>query len=120
MGIRTVRKRIKDEWDEIVAFAHQEALSGMPDTLEEFIKELKSGYVPTEALEALGGIDSCYRCGADILRLEQATEAILDYYDNPDVQVDLESLFWEFGDDVESVDYSGACHYCGYQMSKDD
>ena len=118
-GIKAVRKRIQDGWDEIVSTARAEALSEMPDTLDEFIQMLQSGHVPTEALSELGGIQSCYRCGADILRPEQAAEVVLEYYENPDLDVDLERLFGDMPD-VESVDYSGACQYCGDQMSKDD
>ena len=77
-GIRTVQSRIQDEWDEIVATARSEALSEMPETLEEFAEMLQSGYVPELALQELGGIQCCCRCGTDILRPEQATEAVRD------------------------------------------
>jgi len=122
IGIKTVRSRIQQEWDEIVATARREALSGMPETLDEFIQMLQSGVIPTEALAELGGIQSCYRCGSDILRPEQAAEAVLDYYGWPDTDIDLEQLFINADSEgiVESADYSGVCQYCGYQMSKDD
>ena len=124
LGVKAVQTRIQDEWDEIVATARGEALSEMPDTLEEFAEMLEAGSVPVWALEELGGIQSCYRCGTDILRPEQAAEAVLDYYDNPDSDLDLESLFGQLnGEDipeVESMDHSGLCQYCGYQVSKDD
>lgn len=123
IGIKAVRKQIQSEWDEIVTIARREALIGMPDTLGEFVEMMKSNSFPTEALTELGGMQSCYRCGADILRPGQAAEAVLDYYGKPDVDEDLESLFVEVTVDspeVESVDFSGACQYCGYQMSKDD
>ncbi len=98
----------------------------MPDTLEEFAEMLETGSVPVWALKELGGIQSCYSCGTDILRPEQAAEAVLDYYGNPDTELDLESLFAQADGvdvdvpEVESVHYSGVCQYCGYQMSKDD
>lgn len=122
MGIRVIKKRIQDQWDEIVAIARGEALSGMPDTIEEFIEMLESRSVPTEALTELGGVENCHRCGAEILSPEQAAIAVLDYYDKDDTDLDMDlvSLFWDCGDEVESIDYSGVCQYCGYQMSKDD
>ena len=96
----------------------------MPETLEEFAEMLEAGSVPVWALKELGGIQSCYRCGTDILRPEQAAEAVLDYYGNPDTELDLKSLFEQVDSvdvpEVESVDYSGVCQYCGHQMSKDD
>ncbi|MCF6154541.1 MAG: hypothetical protein E3K36_04660 [Candidatus Brocadia sp.] len=123
-GIKAVRKQIQDEWDEIVATARKEALSGMPETLDKFIQMLQSGEIPAEALAELDGIQGCYRCGADIFRPEQAAEAVLGYYGWPDTNVDLEQLFKDANaegiPEIESVDYSGVCQYCGYQMSKDD
>ena len=118
-GLEEVRKRVKDEWKEITAVARREILSELPDTLEGFIKELQSGTVPIDALRELGGIQSCSRCGTNILRPEQAAEAILDYYDNPELDVDLEALFEEVPE-VESVDISGVCPYCAHQMLKSD
>ena len=114
-----VRKRVQEEWDEIVAVACHEVLSEMPDTLEEFVEMIESGSVPIEALVELGGVQECFRCGTKIIRPEQAAETVLHYYDQPDADVDLESLFWNTVE-VESVDFEGACQYCGYQMSKDD
>ena len=125
-GVKAVQTRIQNEWDEIVTTARSEALSEMPDTLEEFAEMLETGSVPVWALKELGGIQSCYSCGTDILRPEQAAEAVLDYYGNPDTELDLESLFAQADGvdvdvpEVESVHYSGVCQYCGYQMSKDD
>ncbi|MBM4308990.1 MAG: hypothetical protein FJ123_19860 [Deltaproteobacteria bacterium] len=123
-GVKAVQSRIQDEWNEIVATARREALSEMPDTLEEFVEMLEAGSVPVWALKELGGIQSCYRCGTDILRPEQAAEVVLDYYGNPDIELNLESLFAQAGGtdvpEVESVDYNGVCQYCGHQMSKDD
>lgn len=123
-GIRAVQSRIQDEWNEIVTIARSEALSEMPKTLEEFAEMLEAGSISVLALKELGVIQSCYRCGTDILRPEQAAEAVLDYYGNPDTELDLKSLFEQVNSvdvpEVESVDYSGVCQYCGHQMSKDD
>ena len=97
----------------------------MPESLDEFIKILRSGNVPIDALEELGGIRNCYRCGASILRPEQFAVAVLDYYgETPDSDiVELVALSEEARGDylpeVESVDISGTCQWCGRQMSKD-
>jgi len=123
-GIRAVQSRIQDEWNEIVTIARSEALSEMPKTLEEFAEMLEAGSISVLALKELGGIQSCYRCGTDILRPEQAAEAVLDYYGDPDTELALISLFEQVDSvdvpEVESVDHSGLCQYCGYQMSKED
>jgi hypothetical protein len=115
-GVRAVQSRIQDEWDEIVATARAEVLLEMPDTMEEFAEILEAGSVSVWALKELGGIQSCYRCGTSILRPEQAAEAVLDYYGNPDSELDLVSLFLQADrgvdvPEVESVNSNGLCWY---------
>ena len=45
-----------------------------------------------------------------------------EYYnkDNIDLEENLQSMFYDCGEEVESVDYSCICPYCAHQMSKDD
>ena len=58
---------------------------------------------------------------AYILKPYEASEVELDYYDNPDTEVGLVALFMDTEvPELESVESSGACQYCGYQMSIDD
>jgi ppGpp synthetase/RelA/SpoT-type nucleotidyltranferase len=120
-GIKLAKQKLQSDWDEIVATARGEVLSEMPDTIDGFIQKLESGHVPFAALRELGGVEDCFRCGTEILRPDVAADAVLNYYGNPDIEVDLETLFMSTDiPECESVDFSGACHYCGYQMSKDD
>lgn len=118
-GLEEARKRIREEWVEITAVAQREILSELPGTMEEFIDDLRAGTVPVDAMKELGGIQSCSRCGIDILRPEQAAAAVLEHYGNPDIEVDLEALF-EAVPEAESVDVGGVCSYCGHQILKDD
>ena len=93
----------------------------MPETIDEFIRMLESGHVPLEALRELGGVEDCFRCGSEILRPDIAAVAVLDFYGNPDIEMDLETLFINTdAPECESVDFNGACQYCGHQMLKDD
>jgi hypothetical protein len=56
-----------------------------------------------------------------VVSISATAEAVLEFYENPETDVNLESLLWGSGiAEIESVDYCGACQYCGYQMSKDD
>ena len=120
-GIRLAKQELQSEWDEIIAFNRGEALSEMPETLDEFIQMLESKHVPLDALRELGGVEDCFRCGTEILRPDVAAKAVLDYYGNPDIEVNLEALFIDTDiPELESFDFSGACSYCGYQMSKDE
>lgn len=118
-GIAEVRTQIKDEWKEITTIGRREVLSELPDTVDRFVDELQSGIVPVDALRELGGIQSCRRCGTEILRPELAAEAILEYYGSPELDVDLEALL--AGEhEVESVDVNGVCSYCAHQILKND
>ena len=121
-GIKAVRRAIQRNWDEIVSTARNDMLSGLPETFQEFVNKLRAGSVSCEAMRELGGIQDCKRCGNDILRPECAAEAVWEYYGEPDVDMgELGSLFMQLLEpEVESVDFSGYCQFCGHQMLKDD
>jgi len=122
-GIKRAKKLIQDAWDEIVATARNDILSEMPETLDEFIEMVESGYLPFGALKELGGIQSCQICGSDILIPEDAAYAILEYYESLDKDIidiiELESLLSDYPE-AEDTDYPGFCQWCGHQMAKDD
>ena len=118
MAYKQYRERIEEEWAEVETIARHEALSSMPETYEEFVKDLDNGIVPWEALKELGAIEGCIRCGNEILVPSTAAEEVADYYDHDD-SGELEPLFAGLPE-AEDFDFSGACSYCGWQMSKDD
>lgn len=117
-AFKQYRERIDEEWAEVEAFSRREALSGLPETYEGFLEDLENGSVPWEALKTLGAIQGCFRCGTDILVPSTTAEVVAEFY-NLDDWGDLEVLFGELPE-AEDIDFSGACSYCGYQMSKDD
>jgi ppGpp synthetase/RelA/SpoT-type nucleotidyltranferase len=123
LAFKEYREHIKESWNEIENMGRSEALSGLPDIFEEFVKMMKDGNVPWTALESLGG-DACVRCGNDIFDPSAAADGVLNHYGNPDTDADVEGLIFEAvnGSDcpIESLDFSGVCSYCDYQMSKDD
>ena len=118
------RNKIEEEWAEIEAYGRHEPLSEMPETFDDFIEMVQSGDLPMEALKALGGVEACARCSNEILVTDLAAEMVLDYYDNPDTDIDLASLITNAaikdGQEIESIDSSGLCSYCSYQAAKDD
>jgi ppGpp synthetase/RelA/SpoT-type nucleotidyltranferase len=121
-GIRAVEERIRAEWDEIVRIAKGEEGGEMPATLEEFIEMLKEGHLPLLAAKELGVVQNCFRCGAEIVCPETGAEAVMNYYGNPETTIDLCELLEQLdgvgGFQVESVDFSGACQYCGHQIGE--
>jgi putative GTP pyrophosphokinase len=120
------RNRIEVDWDEIESIGRAEALSGMPETFEEFVEMVESGGVPWEALKELGGVQECENCGVEIFVPDAAAEGILDHYGFPDTELDLEGLLFGACDRIdcpfeqESVNTSGLCPWCDHMMSKDD
>ena len=118
------REKVEADWAEVETTARGEILSSMPETLEEFTEMLRQNDTPWEAIQELGGVRRCLRCGEKILVPSAAAEAVLDYYGDPATEVDLESLFLNFADplapETESVNTSGVCPYCDHMMSKND
>jgi hypothetical protein len=122
-AFKEYKLKVDEDW-EILESYDDEVLSKLPDTFEEFIEKLKSGSIPMMALKVLGGIEGCYRCAEDILIPSTAAEAILNFYENPDANVDLANLIYStavnLGHEVESFDSDGLCTHCSYSASKDD
>ncbi len=119
------RKKVEEDWAEVVAVGRQEALSGMPETLREFVLDLDMDEIPWEALKELEVIKDCNHCGIDMLESYDAAEIILDYYEFPETDIDLVSKFEKFkirhGFDSESDEISGGiCQGCGDRMLHDE
>jgi hypothetical protein len=118
------RSKIEEQWAEIEAYGRREPLSEMPETFDDFMEMVQSGDLPMEALKALGGVTTCGRCMEEILMPSAAADAVLDYYGNPETDVDLESIIETAairdGQEVEGADLNGLCSYCNYQAAKDD
>ncbi len=123
LAFKAYKKQIEDSWQEVEDMGRSEVLSELPDTFEEFIKMMQDGNVPWTALEFLGG-GECARCGNNTFDPSTAADGILDYYGDPETDIDLEGLIFEAADrsecPFESLDFSGVCSYCDHQMSKDD
>ena len=124
LGIKMVKKHIQDEWEEIIAFARNEILSELPETIDEFIEELESGYLPIEALEELGGVINCSRCGSSVIEPYDAANAVLEFYNiTPDdsfFDEKLSELLYLLSNFPESEDsfYDGLCSWCAHQLAK--
>ena len=126
---REYRKKIEEDWAEIEATARSEILSAMPESFDKFVEDLEMNGLSWDVWQAigeLGGLSNCAICGADIIDPYSAAEAVLEFYDieEDDLDFDLVSLFTDpWGVDAPetvSVYNSSLCPYCGWQMSKDD
>jgi|GEM_PF-1091454 len=123
LAYKAYRRHIEESWKEIEDYGRSEALSGLPDTFEEFVTMMRVGNVPWTALVFFGG-GACARCGNDTFDPSAAADGIIEYYGDPETDVDVEGLIFEAADGpdcpFESLDFSGVCSYCDHQMSKDD
>lgn len=123
LAYKAYRRHIEESWKEVEDYGRSEALSELPDTFEEFIAMMSEGNVPWTALNFLGG-GACARCGNDIFDPSTAADGVLDYYGDPETDIDVEELIFKAADSsecpFESLDFSGMCSCCDNQMSKDD
>jgi ppGpp synthetase/RelA/SpoT-type nucleotidyltranferase len=124
-AFRQFRSAIEAEYQDLMAFARREALSELPNTVDELIKSIRDGDIGIQdiwhALKEIGGLSECGRCGEFYFDSYAAYEGLIDHYgaDNTDLLDLLYEAEAEGGFEVESADSPGYCSYCGYMMSKD-
>ena len=118
-GLATVKRQIRQQWEEITSQARREV---MPDTIEEFAESLRDGSLD---LESCMGVLDCYKtcslCDESFFSgTEDAMEAILDYYGADEDKWGIEQLVDRAGLEEGSFDFPGLCSYHGYMAGKDD
>ena len=124
-GYQKLLKAAENEYEDAVGVVQRDLLSELPETVDELIKQLKSGAMGPDDLAiilgALGGIGECDLCGEEVLNSRDAHEALETHYnsDRPeilDILYELESSF-----PMETVDewISGLCHHCAHLMSSE-
>ena len=123
---QSFRSSVEGEYQYIKAIVRQEVLSELPDTIDELMNSLREGElgIPDiwNALEEIGGLSECDRCGTLYFDSDSVYEALTDHYgvENTDLMDLLYQAEADGGFEVESANSSGYCSYCGYMMSKDD
>lgn len=119
------RNSMEAEYQDLMAIGRREALSELPDTMDELIDSLRDGGIGIQdiwhALKEVGGLGECDRCGEFYFDSDLAYEVLSEHYGTENT--DLLDLFYEAeaegGFEVESAHLSGYCSYCGHMMSKD-
>lgn len=124
-GYQQFRNSIEAEYQALMAIGIREALSELPDTLDELIGSLREGTIAIQdiwqALGEIGGLGECDRCSELYFESDRAYEALADHYGTENAEL-LDLLYEaeaEGGFEVESADLAGYCSYCGHMMSKD-
>lgn len=118
-GLATVKRQIRQQWDEITNQARREV---MPDTIEEFAESLRDGSLDLEScMGVLDCYETCSLCDESFFSgTEDAMEAILDYYGADEDKWEIEQLIDRAGLEEGSSDFPGLCSYHGYMAGKDD
>jgi len=123
-AISEVKRLAREEWDEIDQIARREALSSLPDSIEEFMNQVEgfdSGENIVSWAEALDVAGSCLVCGNAVIDAYAFAEAAVDYYKADEVYMERIARA-VLQSDVDTGGYGdGAlCAYHNEQASKDD
>lgn len=119
-------EKIKSEWQDIERIARSEALSELPETIEELVedlidaREVDVGFL--EALRELGGVSECKLCRQDIFEPYQAYEALCDYYSKESNEL-LDVLHDMYANGIvecEDSSHSGLCLHCAHLLHSDN
>ncbi len=119
-------EEVKGEWEEVESIARREALSGLPQTVDELIEELENAREINigllDGLKELGGMSDCDICGQDIFEPDQAYEALCGHYDR-ECPALLDLLYDICANGVlecEDASHSGLCLHCAHLLYSDN
>lgn len=115
----------KDEWQEIERIGHREALSELPNTIEELIDDLQDQNISWGffiALRELNGLKNCQNCGVEIFDADTAHQVLCDHYgvDCPEL-IDVLYPICDSGlVEPEDAEHSGLCPHCAHLIYSDN
>lgn len=127
-AVRYVRRKARQEFEEIDAIYRREMLAGLPESADALIEELDDPRGEVDVLgiaEALGATHSCTRCGTPLVDAYGLVEAAIRHYDISGDEADraaerIEQAVYGSGVDTGDLNDSSMCSYCAAQMAKDD
>lgn len=119
-ALRQLRKWARNERNEIETSWHNEILGRLPETIDEFVEELRRGRLGLEEVaEALGVAGECVICATPIIDSDSFSIAISDYYDLDETPEVLSGLIaWD--GPWASWNHTDLCPYHGDVVDKDD
>lgn len=127
-AIKWVRQKASRERRELEQFAQREALSSLPDTIEELIEDIEDprGEADIEGwAEALGTTSDCGICSTTIIQPFSFAEAAVQHYeiseaDDADVHERIEAALSASGVETGGWGDGLLCAYHNEQVAKDD
>jgi len=123
-AVALARRQGKNDWEEVDAQYKAELSSAVPETWSDLEEEINEGDADFHALaKYFEAVDSCARCGAEIIHFDSLVESITSYYQlSEDDEGNASDLINEAlnATDMEDAEGSCLCNYCSYMTSKDD
>ena len=127
-AFKWVKKKARRAWREIEAFAIRETLSSLPDTIDDFIEELKDPSVDTKEVEtwaeALGATSNCAVCSTTVVQPFAFAEAAVRHYevseDQPGFIERIYSVIEPSGLETGGGNDDSLCAYHKHLQAKDD
>lgn len=127
-AISWVRKKARRERDELEQFSRREALSSLPDTIEDLIENIEDPHGEADIegwAEALGATSECAICSTTIIQPFSFAEAAVQHYEIPegddvDVHERIEAALRASGAETGGWGDGSLCAYHNEQAAKDD
>lgn len=127
-AISWVRGKARRERDELDQFARREALSSLPDTVEDLIEGIEDprGEADIEGwAEALGATSECAICSTTVIQPFSFAEAVVQHYEIPegddaDIHERIEAALRASGAETGGWGDGSLCAYDNEQMAKND
>jgi ppGpp synthetase/RelA/SpoT-type nucleotidyltranferase len=122
-AISEVTRLAREEWNEIDQLARREALSSLPDRIEDFVAQIEafdSGST-MEWAEALGATNGCLVCGNTVVDSYALAQAAVDYYQaNGDHFQRIETAVLQSDCDTGGYGDGSLCAYHNEQAGRED
>ena len=127
-AISWVRKKARRERDEFEQFAKREALSSLPDSVEDLVKALEEPGSRADFdgwADALGATSDCAICSTTIIQPFSFAESAVQHYEIPaerdaDVHERIEAALYASGAETGGWGDGSLCAYHHEQAAKDN
>lgn len=123
-ALAEVSRIAREEWDEIDRSGRREALSSLPETIDEFIDQIEAydgGGSISEWSSALDTTSHCIVCSNDIIDAQAFAEAAIAHYEADEQLAErIESAVIRSEVDTGGWGDSSLCTYHDEQAGKDD
>ena len=127
-AIEWVKKKAHSERREVEQFVKREALSSLPNTIEDLIEDLENPHGGSDIEEwayALGATSDCAICGTTIIETSSFAEAAMQHYevsdvDDADISERIETAIQSSGVETGGWGDGSLCAYHDEKVTRAD